>query len=472
MTSSVAEAIRAALPSIRVLDQPSDMSPYLSDWRNYWTGHAEAVLLPMTVEEVAAAVRLCNELNLSIVPQGGNTSLCGGATPLSTGPAVVIALTRMNRIRKADRLGGVIVAEAGCTVSAIHEAAEAIDRSFPLSFGAEGSAQIGGALSTNAGGTNVLKYGNARDLVLGLEVVLPDGSIWNGLRELRKDNTGYGLKHLFIGAEGTLGIITAAVLKHYPRPKDQTVAWVAAETPGHAVQLFAQMQERFDSRLSAFEMMSRRQVELVTEHLPGARCPLDEKHSWHVLVELSETIGGTTLQEQFISALGEASDAGIILDAAIAQSEKQVHDFWHIRHGLSDVNRAHGITVPADVSVPISKVPEFIADADRIVAERFPEGMVLVIAHLGDGNIHYMVQYAHELWETLPQKDELKSTIADALNDIAMANGGSFSAEHGVGVKLAPKMERYKSSTELGMMRAIKQAFDPKGRFNPGKVLP
>ncbi|MCP5149187.1 MAG: FAD-binding oxidoreductase [Ectothiorhodospiraceae bacterium] len=471
-THPVVDALAGALGAGDLLVDAEATARYLVDWRGLWRGRTHAVARPRSTDEVAAVVTACASHGVAVVPHGGNTSLCGGAIPAAAGDSVVLSLERMNRIRAVDRAGGTLVAEAGCTLAAVQAAAAAEGRLFPLSMGSEGSALIGGAISTNAGGTGVFRYGNTRDLVLGLEVVLPDGAVWNGLRALRKDNTGYDLKHLFIGAEGTLGVITAATLRLVPRPVEQALAWVALASPRQAVALLAAAQERFDTRLTAFELLNGAQVELVVSHLEAARRPLAGRHAWHLLVELSDPLAGSAMVEHLTDFLGEAAESGLVEDATIATSVRQAEGFWLIRHALSDVNRDHGVSVTLDVAVPVSAVPAFVAAADEVVGREFPLGEVLVVSHLGDGNVHYIVQFAHPVWARLEAPEDVRHAIFDRLHDVAIAHGGSFSAEHGVGAKLVTEMRRYKSPTELAMMRAVKSALDPTGLMNPGKVLP
>ena len=465
-------ALREVLSPRHLLVADDEMAPYLVDWRGQTRGDALCVARPATTREAAAVVRACAESGVPIVPQGGNTSLCGGATPDTMRPAVVLSTARMNRIRGIDKATNAIVAEGGCTLAAVQDAALSADRLFPLGLGSEGSCQIGGAVSTNAGGTAVLRYGNVRDLVLGLEVVLPDGAIWDGLRTLRKDNTGYDLKQLFIGAEGTLGVVTAAALKLVPRPRTRAFAWIGVASADQAVGLLGFAQERFDAGLTAFELLSNNQVELAVGYLPGVRYPLETRSPWHVLLELSEARQDAAPADVLLAALTEAAEEGRTADATIAQNEAQIEAFWRLRHAVSDANVAHGMSVTLDIAVPTSTIAGFLEDADADVARHFAGAEVLIVAHLGDGNIHYIVQYPWERWNALPDPRAVRADILARINDLAIAHRGTFSAEHGIGQKLKGEMARYRSPIELRMMRAVKDALDPRGLMNPGKLLP
>jgi len=472
MTQTVVERLRAILPGAGLIAGQADMAPYLTDWRGQVEGRGLCVALPTTTDEVAAVVRTCVTAGIPIVPHGGNTGLCAGATPDPQRPGVVLGLARMNRIRSIDRAANAMTVEAGCPLAAVQEAATGADRLFPLSMGSEGSCQIGGMVSTNAGGTAVLRYGNVRDLILGLEVVLPNGDVWDGLRTLRKDNTGYDLKQLFIGAEGTLGVVTAVALKMFPRPRDWAQAWIGLHSPEQATSLFGSLQERFDTRVTAFEMLSEAQVAKAVAYLPQARRPVAGPHRWHVLVELTDAQPAAGLVERLTEALAEAAEAGGVEAAAVAQSQAQADDFWRIRHCVSDANKADGVSVTADIAVPTSAVPGFLADADSEVERHFPEAEVLVVSHVGDGNVHYIVQYAWERWRALGDPDATRSEILARVHDLAINHHGTFSAEHGIGQKLKDELARYKSPVELRMFRLVKQAFDPEGLMNPGKLLP
>lgn len=411
-----------------------------TDWRGRYTGTPLAIVRPANTEEVAAVVKLCAQNAVPIVPQGGNTGLCGGATPL--GGEVVISLARLNRIRSLHHDHCIV--EAGCTLTAVKEAAAEQGRLFPLSLAAEGSAMIGGNLSTNAGGVQVLRYGNARELCLGLEVVLPDGRIWNGLRALRKDNTGYDLKQLFIGAEGTLGLITAAALKLFPQPKNLVTAWIAVPTPAAAVALL----QRLD-HLTAFELIGRTALDLVLKHVSHARDPLPDNPLWQVLIEAEST----DLEEQLAAAL----ETGEVIDAVLAQNTAQARTFWNLRESIPEAERAEGFAIKHDISIPLSRIADFIAHAQSAL----PDKTIICFGHLGDGNLHYNV--VTSLSHT--------QTINRIVYDLVQELGGSFSAEHGIGQLKRNELLHYKSEVEIDLMRTLKHAFDPQGFMNPGKVL-
>jgi FAD/FMN-containing dehydrogenase len=423
------------------------------------------VVLPGSTDEVAAVVRTCAEAGVAIVPQGGNTGLCGGATP--TGGEVVIVLTRLNRIRVIDPDNNSITVEAGCTLHAVQQAARDVDRLFPLSLAAEGSATIGGNLSTNAGGVQVLRYGNARELCLGLEVVLADGTVWNGLRSLRKDNTGYDLKHLFIGAEGTLGLITAATLKLVPRPRAQATAWVAVPDPAAAVALLGQLRDAAGDNVTAFEIVGRTALELVLRHIPGARDPLPGKPEWQMLIELSGA--RADLAAILESALDDASGEGLVANAVIASSEAQTAALWALRENVSEAQKIEGVSIKHDIAVPVSRIAEFITRADAALRETFPAVRIVCFGHIGDGNLHYNQSKADA--ESNAEFIARTAAVNRIVHDLVHELGGSISAEHGLGQLKREEVLRYKSGTEMDLMRAVKQALDPHGRMNPGKLL-
>lgn len=462
-------SLLAVVGDSRVLASAPDMAPYLSDWRGRYTGDALAVVFPADTDQVAEVVLVCARAGVAIVPQGGNTGLCGGATPLAQARAVVINLSRMTRVRAVDAENNTLTVEAGCTLASIQEAAEGIDRFFPLSLASEGSCQIGGNLSTNAGGVQVLRYGNMRELVLGLEVVLPDGQVWNGLRALRKDNTGYDLKQLFIGAEGTLGIITAAVLKLFPRPRVSATAWVSVPGPNAAVGLLNALQSSCGDRVTAFELMGRAALELVLKHIPGARPPIDPLPAWSVLVELRDTVQRDGLSELLEETLANALEADLIRDAVIAGSLAQKRALWEMRENISEAQRIDGVSIKHDVSVPVSRVPNFIERAGEMVQTRWPDVRIVVFGHIGDGNLHYNLSRT----DALDNQGFVALTpeINRVVHDLVDSLDGSISAEHGLGQLKREEITRYKSGLELELMRAIKRAIDPNGIMNPGKVL-
>jgi FAD/FMN-containing dehydrogenase len=463
------ERLAAIVGDRGIVAAAHEREPYETDWRGQYHGQAAAVVKPASTDEVARVVRLLAEEKIAMVPQGGNTSLCGASVPDGSGTQVVINLSRMNRVRHVDIDNNTMTVEAGCVLETLQGVAERHGRFFPLSLGAQGSCEIGGNLSTNAGGTAVLRYGNTRELVLGLEVVLPDGRVWNGLRGLRKDNTGYDLKHLFVGAEGTLGIITAAVMKLFPKPRTRATAFVAIENPAAAVALLSKLRESCGERITGYELIARVCVDLVLKHLTYTRDPLPARHPWYVLVELSDTAEGDALGRVFEEALGAAAEEGLIHDAMIAASEAQRDALWQIREDITEAQKLDGASIKHDVSVPVSSVAEFIARADAALAERFPDIRIVAFGHVGDGNIHYNCskserQAADAFFAQSPEVNRVVYEVVNALR-------GSISAEHGLGVLKRDEIKLYKSPLELEMMRAIKNALDPHGLMNPGKVL-
>ncbi|MCX7175169.1 MAG: FAD-binding oxidoreductase [Proteobacteria bacterium] len=473
MNNALIDALAAIVGRTNVLSDASDTAPFLTDWRGRYSGQAICVVRPGSGAEVAQVVAACVAAGVAIVPQGGNTGLVGGATPCA--PAshprgeVVVSLVRMNRIRAIDLDNNTITVDAGCILQQVQEAAAADGRLFPLSLAAEGSATIGGNLSTNAGGVQVLRYGNMRELTLGLEVVLADGRIWNGLRGLRKDNTGYDLKHLFIGAEGTLGLITAAVLKLFPLPRASATAWAALRDPAAAVALLGRLRERCGERVSAFEIVGRPALDLVLAHIPSARDPLAEWHDWQVLVELTDSDAAAKLGEMLEMILADEIESGTVIDAAIAQNETQAGALWNLRENISESQKIEGISIKHDISLPISNIAEFIALADAALKEAYAGVRIVCFGHIGDGNLHYNL--------SKPAVQENPAFIADTeainliVHDLVHRLGGSISAEHGLGQLKRVEIRRYKSAVEMDMMRAVKLALDPRGLMNPGKLL-
>ena len=462
------EQLVAIVGSDNILTAASDMAPYLLDWRGHYRGAARCLVRPASSEEVSAVVRTCAQSGVAMVPQGGNTSLCGASVPDEGGAAVLVCLSRLNRIRAIDLDNSSITVEAGCVLQSVHEAALAAGRLFPLSLAAEGSCQIGGNLSTNAGGVQVIRYGNMRELTLGLEVVLPSGEVWKGLHGLRKDNTGYDLKQLFIGAEGTLGIITAAVLKLFPLPQASATCWLALESPQAAVHLLGDLQSAFGATLTACELISDVALGLVLKHIPGAQPPLAAS-PWHLLVELSGPGQPESLRSSLESFLAQMLERGVIGNAVLAQSGEQARRLWALRENISEAQRIEGVSIKHDVSVPISSIPEFLERADAALKQAFPGFRIVAFGHIGDGNLHYN--------QSKPEAIESAVFIAvqpqvnRIVHDIVHQLGGSISAEHGIGQLKREEILRYKSSVEMDLMRAVKQAFDPKGLMNPGKVL-
>ena len=451
-----------------VITDAQTMHPYLGDWRGRYRGAARCVVRPGTTAEVSAIVRACSAAGVAMLPQGGNTSHCGASIPDKSGKTVLISLSRLNKIRAVDAANNTITVEAGCVLQNLQEAAVAVDRLFPLSLAAEGSCQIGGNLSTNAGGVQVLRYGNARELVLGLEVVLPDGEVWNGLRGLRKDNTGYDLKQLFIGAEGTLGIITAAVVKLFPLPQSTATAWLAIASPQAAIGLLNGLQAAFGAMLTACELVSDISLGMVLKHIPGAQAPL-EKSPWYLLVELSGSGEEAALRDALATFLEPALESGEISDAVLAQSVDQAKRLWNLRESISEAQKIEGFSIKHDISVPVSRIPEFLERAGSALQHAWPGIRIVAFGHVGDGNLHYN--------QSKPEAGENAAFIAaqpqvnEMVHDIVHQLGGSISAEHGIGQLKREEILRYKSPLEMQMMRTIKQAFDPRGLMNPGKVV-
>lgn len=467
------EPLRKILGENGLITDAADMRPFIEDWRGRYRGDAVCVALPANTGQVSEVVKLCAEHGVRVLAQGGNTSLCGGAVPACDGPPpVVVNLRRMNGIRSLDTANNAICVDAGCVLARVQQAAVDAGRLYPVSLGAEGSCQIGGAIATNAGGTGVLRYGAMRDNVLGIEAVLPDGSIWDGLYALRKNNTGYDLKHLFIGSEGTLGVVTAAVLKLHPLPTCRSVAWLGVSGPKAALDVFDLFREAAGSSLSGVELMNEEQVALVVGQVPDRRCPLASTSGWHLLVELSDTADAARLDGAMQSLIERAFECGLVSDAAIAASEAQCAAMWEFRHSVSEANKKGGVGLTTDCAVPISAVPAFIEAATAAVREIAPGLPMVIVAHLGDGNVHFIPFFGFDRWETVADKEAYASRVRRAVNDVSVGLGGTFSAEHGIGRTLVGEMGRYKPPVELAMMRAIKRSLDPKGLFNPGRLLP
>jgi FAD/FMN-containing dehydrogenase len=467
--SDVIARLKTAAGASGYLEDPSEIGPYCRSWRDDWTGKVPLVLRPRTREQVAAIVHVCAKAGVAIVPQGGNTGLTGAAQPHGDMSEVIVCLSRMDRIRGIDPLNDTITVEAGVILKQVQVAAEQADRFFPLSLGAEGSCQIGGNISTNAGGIQVLRYGNMRALVMGLEVVLADGQIWDGLRGLRKDNSGYDMKQIFIGAEGTLGIITAAVLRLFPKPTATETAWIAIDNPDAGVALLAHMLARMGDTISAFELIGRPIIDFLLAGVPGHEDPMPERHPWYVLLNVTSQAAPGSLLGPLSDALAEASAGGLVRDALIAASGAQAARLWRIRENLVEAQVAAGGTIAHDVSVPVSRMAEFIRRADAALSQAYPGIRPCAFGHVGDGNMHYnLVRPAH--WDGARQGAE-RGSINRIVHDIVVDLGGSISAEHGIGRARLGELAHYKGSTELAMMRALKQAFDPQGIMNPGKVL-
>ena len=467
-STSLRDRLRAIVGE-RGLVPLDEQSAFERDWRDSYHGKALAVVRPANTDEVSRVVALLAAEGVAIVPQAGNTSLCGASVPDHSGGQVIVNVSRMNRVRAVDPENNTMTVEAGCILANLQAEAERHDRLFPLSLGAEGSCEIGGNLSTNAGGTGVLRYGNTRELVLGLEVVLPDGRAWNGLRGLRKDNTGYDLKHLFVGAEGTLGIITAAVVKLFPRPRAMATAFVAVDSPRGAVQLLSFLRGQVGDRVTAFELFPKHCVDLVVRHIPGARDPLPAPYEWSVLVELSDSTEGGALDLLLQSALEAAVEEGLVRDAMFATSETQRKDIWLLRDNITEAQKPERITVKHDIAVPVSRVPEFIEQAGARLSEKFPGIRIVAFGHVGDGNIHYNTSNPDAT--ATRERSAYAPEVNRIVYDVVSALEGSISAEHGLGQLKREEITHYKSAIELDLMRAIKRTLDPKGLMNPGKVL-
>lgn len=467
--ASLLDELRRIVGPGGYLDQPSDIEPYTTDHRKLYRGATSLVLRPHSTEEVSRILRLCNEERIGVVPVGGNTSYCGGATPSAEGNQIVLSLARMRRIRSIDPDNFTLTAEAGCVLQDVQEAAASVDRLFPLSLGSEGSCQLGGNLSTNAGGTAVLRYGMMRDLVLGLEVVLPDGRIWDGLSPLRKDNTGYDLRNLFIGAEGTLGIITAAACKLFSRPRELVTAIAAVASPSAAVTLLSRLRAASGDAVTTFELIPRFGLDLVIRHVPGASDPFDAPHSWYVLVEVSAGRTDSGLREVIEQELYQAIESGSVLDAVLAQNEAQRNAFWHLRETIPEGQRLEGASIKHDISVSTSELPRFIEEASAMLERIAPAARILPYGHLGDGNLHFNLSVP--VGTDADQFTARAPDIHRAMHDLVARYGGSFSAEHGIGQLKRAELARYKHPVALEIMRTIKQALDPNGIMNPGKVL-
>lgn len=463
------DRLRAIVGAQGYLDQPGDIAPYTTDHRKLYRGSTPLVLRPDSTAQVADILRLCNEAIVGVVPVGGNTGYCGGTAPSEDGSQIVLSMARMRRIRALDPLNFTLTAEAGCVLAEVQAAAASVDRLFPMSLGSEGSCQLGGNLSTNAGGTAVLRYGMMRDLVLGLEVVLPDGRVLDTLSPLRKNNTGYDLRDLFIGAEGTLGVITAASCKLFSRPASTVTAFIATPTPHAAVALLSRLRAFTSDAVSTFELIPRIGLDLVLKHIEHAHDPLDGRHDWYVLLEIGMGRADATLRDAIEAELAAAMDADEIADAALAASDAQREAFWRLRESIPEAQRREGAGVKHDISVTTSELPRFIVEASALVARIAPEGRIVSYGHLGDGNLHFNVN-APAVGDPAAFMSKANE-IHRAVHDLIAAYGGSFSAEHGVGRLKREELLRYKHPVALELMRTIKNALDQNGVMNPGKVL-
>ncbi len=467
MTDIVTQ-LAAIVGAGNVLIGAADLVPYLEEQRGLYHGAARAVVRPGSTEEVAAVVTACAAAGVAMVPQGGNTGLCGGGVPSERGDSVVISTERLTRIRKLDPVNFTLTAEAGCVLASLQAAADEVGCLFPLSLAAEGSCRIGGNISTNAGGTNVLRYGNARDLVLGLEVVLPDGQIWNGLKSLRKDNTGYALHHLFIGAEGTLGIVTAAVLKLFPAIVERQTALVGFRDLDAALVLLARARRASGDAVTACELIPRIGLDLCLRHIPGSRDPFAESHPWYLLLELSSSRPGG-LREALEAMLAEALDEGLAQDVVLAESGEQRRALWHLRESIPEAQKKEGGSIKHDVAVATSRVPEMIRRCTEAVEAALPGVRVVPFGHLGDGNTHFNL--TQPAGADTPAFLDQWGRMNRIVHDIVVAMEGSISAEHGIGRLKVEELAHYKPALDLDLMRRVKTALDPQGIMNPGKVL-
>jgi FAD/FMN-containing dehydrogenase len=469
-SQSLLDRLAALLGPRGFASDPETLAPWLTDWRGRYHGRAAALLSPGSTAEVAEIVRLCAAERVPLVPQGGNSSMVGGATPDSSGDALLLSLRRMDRIRTIDRIANLAVCEAGVILQHLHEAAEENGRRFPLSLGAKGSATIGGLVSTNAGGTQVLRFGTMRSLVQGIEAVLPDGSPFEGLAPLKKDNRGYSLTQLLIGAEGTLGVVTAASLRLVPAVGERTVAWAGVETPTQALQLLHHLDAAVGSAIESFELVPRIALDLVLRHIPGARPPLAEAAPWNVLVEASAPIGAPSPQKDLYQALHTAIGLGLVGDVTIAGSSAQADAFWRMRDSISEAEKKEGPAAKHDLSVAVEEMPDFMTSAARAVESRFPGTRVIAFGHLGDGNVHFNVAAPPGSGVDWPERGGAE--VSAFVHELVTSQGGSISAEHGIGQMKVGELGRLGEPARLAAMRAIKQALDPHNIMNPGKLVP
>jgi len=467
--AAVLERLKAAVGPKGYTTDPDEIAPLCQSWRDNWRGWVPMVVRPANTAEVATVVAICAETGTPMVPQGGNTGLTGGSQPHDTGAEIILSTTRMNRVREIDTVNNTMTVDAGCILASLQDAASDADRLFPLSLAAEGSCQIGGNLSTNAGGTQVLRYGNARNLVLGLEVVLPDGRIWDGLRGLRKDNTGYDLKQLFIGAEGTLGIITAAVLKLFPKPTEIQTALVAVPDPAASLSLLSRATDAVGEQVTAFELIQRRAIDFVLSNVPGVPDPLEQSYPWYVLMEISGQGPPDSLRDTVEGLLGGGLEDGEVLDAVLAANRGQGQALWKIRESIPEAQNHEGPSVKHDVSVPLSRIAEFIERADQALAAAYPGVRCVAFGHIGDGNIHY--NPAQPLGERGADFAKEYGAVNRIVHDLISELNGSISAEHGLGRLRRDEARHYKSYVEMDLMQTLKDALDPTNIMNPGKVV-
>lgn len=469
--NTLIERLEALLGPKGVTTNRDDMAPWLTDWRGRYHGEALAMVAPANAAELSVVVRLAAETGTPIVPQGGNSGMVGGATPDSLGQAMLLSTRRMNAIRSIDVAARTVIAEAGVVLQTLHETVAAQGLRFPLTLGGKGSATVGGLVSTNAGGTQVLRHGTMRALVEGLEAVLPDGSVYNGLATLKKDNRGYDLRHLLIGAEGTLGIVTAATLKLVPALIDRAVVWAGVDSPLAARELLLMLEARAGREMEGFEIVPHRCLANVLHHIPGTRAPLSSEHPWHVLIEFARDEASALPPEQFAEdVMAEAFERGLIRDAAISNSESQAEAFWKLRDSISEAERAEGPAMQHDISVPVADMARFIIEAGAAVEAQFPGTEVAAFGHMGDGNVHFHVA-APKGSDPVRWPDAPGKQISGFVHDLVVAAGGSISAEHGIGQMKRDELARLSDPARLMALRAIKLAMDPKGIMNPGKLI-
>jgi FAD/FMN-containing dehydrogenase len=468
-TAEVIDRLKAAVGPGGWTEDQGEIAPWVREDRGLWFGSATLMMKPADTAEVSKILKICDETGISVVPQGGNTSLVGASIPINGQHEIIISLRRLNRIRNIDPLANTIIVEAGCVLSDIQQAADDIERLFPLSLGSQGSCRIGGNLSTNAGGTGVLKYGNARDLALGLEVVMPNGDIINDLSTLRKDNTGYSLKNLFIGAEGTLGIITAASLKLFPKPGDMLTAFVAIPHVAAAIDLLSRARQAVGDTVTAFELMPRIGVEFLCKNIEGCRDPLENKYEWYALIEISAPGKDVDLRTAFENMLEAAYNDDVLEDAVIAESAAQASALWKMRESLNEAQKPEGASVKHDVSVPITQIPQLIAEGSEAVSAMIDNVRVVAFGHMGDGNVHFNFSRPIAMSDAdfMSQAHDIHHTIHEIVHKL----GGSISAEHGVGRHKRKEVKRYKDPNAMELMSKIKDLIDPNGIMNPGKVI-
>ena len=468
--NAMIDAVRTALGPKAVTTDPHDIAPWLEDWRGHYRGATAAILSPDTTDGVATIVRLAAEHSVPLVPQGGNTSMVGGATPPGDGSALILSLRRMNRIRSLDPAAGLAVAEAGVILANLHDAADVQGMRFPLTLGARGSATIGGLASTNAGGTQVLRFGTMRALIAGVEAVLPDGSIYDGLAALKKDNRGYDLNHLLVGAEGTLGVITAATLRLVPAVKDRATGWLAVESPTAALKILRVMEARSGSAIESFELVPKIALDLVLKHIPGTRAPFLGSHPWLVLIDYVAPGGDESAKGALEDLMQGVLSTGLAQDGVVAANEAQAVAFWRLRDAISEAERAEGPTMAHDISVPVDAMPEFMTQAATLVEAAFPGVHASAFGHLGDGNVHFHVN-APSGAEAERWRAEIGEPASHMIYDLVVAVGGSISAEHGIGQMKREELARLSSPARMAALRAIKSGLDPRGLMNPGKLL-